>query len=92
MWDLEAARESTAAEDAAQHYWLFKRQLRKFQDNYWLCKTMEPAAIDDALIFKYFQIDLRAKPVFLWKSVRFKLLFWARLFKNREVELTEVNF
>lgn len=87
MWDLEAARGSTAA----QHYWLFKRQLRKFQDNYWLCKTMEPAAID-ALIFKYFQIDLRAKPVFLWKSVWFKLLFWARFFKNREVELTEVNF
>ena len=91
IWDLEAARESTAAGHAAQHYWLFKRQL-KFLDSYRICKVMEAAAINDALILKYFQIDLRVKPAFLWKSIWFKLLFWARFFKNSEIELTEANF
>lgn len=91
IWDLEAARESTVAENAVQHYWLLKRQLRKFQSNHQICKAIETTAIDDTLIWKYFQIDLRSKPVFLWNSAWFKLLFWARLFKNKEVKLIEVT-
>ena len=91
MWDLEAAKESTAAGHIAQHYWLFKRQL-KFLDSYWICKVVEAAATNGALILKYFQIDLRVKPAFLWKSIWFKLLFWAKFSKNREIELKEANF